>query len=95
MAKKPTPPQPRVTIPGVPDPVRDALVDVLGVDESDITPDSLIVEDLGADSLDVVEFGMSIEKAYKVVLEDQILDVMDDWTVKQLVAHLSKIGAAV
>lgn len=43
-----------------------AISEVLDVDESTITPDSKFVDDLGADSLDVLEIVMSIEDEFGI-----------------------------
>ena len=44
--------------------VREVLLDVLGVDPEEMAPESALVEDLGADSLDVVEITMGLEDAF-------------------------------
>lgn len=46
------------------DKVREILCDHLGCDEDDITMSTDIVEDLGADSLDVVDLAMSLEDEF-------------------------------
>ena len=46
------------------------LADQLGIDKSKITLESKIVEDLGADSLDVVELLMSLEEEYGITVSD-------------------------
>ncbi|MBO4572183.1 MAG: acyl carrier protein [Clostridia bacterium] len=52
--------------------IRKALATQLGIDESKITAESKIVEDLGADSLDVVELLMNLEEEYNIsVSEDE------------------------
>ena len=52
--------------------IKKVLADQLGVDESKITPNSKIVEDLCADSLDVVELLMNLEEEYGIsVSEDE------------------------
>jgi acyl carrier protein len=43
-----------------------AIADVLDMDESKITADSKFVDDLGADSLDVLEIIMGIEEEFKI-----------------------------
>ena len=53
--------------------IRAILCDQLDVEEQDITMDSNIAEDLGADSLDVVDLIMSIEDEFEIeVPDDQI-----------------------
>jgi len=43
--------------------IRGLLAEQLGVDASEVTPDASILDDLGADSLDVVEMVMALEEA--------------------------------
>ena len=50
--------------------VRDLLAHQLEVDPESIGPDTDIFDDLGADSLDVVELVMSIEEEYDIVITD-------------------------
>ena len=47
------------------------MADQLGVDKASITPDSEIIKDLGADSLDVVEMLLDLEKEYGVEISDE------------------------
>ena len=44
--------------------VRAMIVEQLGVDESDVTPNASFVDDLNADSLDLVELIMSLEEEF-------------------------------
>ncbi len=46
----------------------------LEIDEDDITPDSDIVDDLGADSLDIVDLVMSIEDEFQVEIPDEAIE---------------------
>jgi len=46
------------------DKIKKLVVDQLGVDEKDVVPTASFVEDLGADSLDLVELIMSLEEAF-------------------------------
>lgn len=47
------------------------IVDQLGVDESEVVPAASFVEDLNADSLDLVELIMSLEEEFKVQISDE------------------------
>ncbi|MFR3290742.1 MAG: acyl carrier protein [Lachnospiraceae bacterium] len=51
--------------------VRELLAYQLEVSPESITPETDIFEDLGADSLDVVELVMSIEEEYDIVITDE------------------------
>ena len=46
------------------------IVDVLGVEVNDITPDTTFIDDLGADSLDIVELIMDFEKQFDIKIPD-------------------------
>ena len=48
------------------------IVDVLGVDAEEITPDTTFVDDLGADSLDVAQIIMGIEEEFDVTVDQDV-----------------------
>lgn len=50
--------------------VKSIIVDKLGVDESEVTPEASFTNDLGADSLDTVELIMEFEKEFNVAIPD-------------------------
>ena len=54
----------------VADKVKSIIVEQLGVDEEEVTPDASFVDDLGADSLDTVELVMAFEEAFDVEIPD-------------------------
>jgi acyl carrier protein len=47
------------------------VIDQLEVDESEVVPSTSLVEDLNADSLDLLEFYMSLEKVFKIQISDE------------------------
>jgi acyl carrier protein len=47
------------------------IVDQLGVDESEVVPNASFVEDLNADSLDLVELIMSLEEEFGLQISDE------------------------
>ncbi|MFP4497858.1 MAG: acyl carrier protein [Vulcanimicrobiota bacterium] len=47
------------------------VIDQLGVDEEQVTPDASITDDLGADSLDRVELVMAIEQEFNLEISDE------------------------
>ena len=66
------------------DKIREIVVEQLGVDAEQVTPEANFVEDLGADSLDTVELIMAFEEEFDVEIPDTdagkiktVQDVMD------------------
>lgn len=53
------------------DKIRKIIVEQLDVDEDAVTKDASITEDLGADSLDVVDLVMSIEESFDLEIPDE------------------------
>ncbi len=51
--------------------IRPLIAEQLGVEESKVTRDASFVEDLNADSLDLVEMVMSLEEEFKVEISDE------------------------
>jgi acyl carrier protein len=56
--------------------VRSILAEQLGFDLSELRPEAHILDDLGADSLDVVEMVMSLEEAFDIEVPDQDVEAM-------------------
>jgi len=50
--------------------VKKIIVEQLGVDEDDITMESSFIDDLGADSLDIVELIMALEEEFELEIPD-------------------------
>ena len=51
--------------------VKQIIVEQLGVDEGEVTPNASFVDDLGADSLDTVELVMAFEEAFEIEIPDE------------------------
>ncbi len=68
--------------------VREILATQLDIDEDLITEDTDLFDDLGADSLDLVDLVTSIEDEYGFVATDE--DVHDIRTVRQVVEYIEK-----
>jgi len=51
--------------------VKQIIVEQLGVEESEVTPTAHFVDDLGADSLDIVELVMAFEEAFEIEIPDE------------------------
>ena len=69
--------------------VRDALAQQFEVDPETITMDTSLIDDLGADSLDVVELIMSLEDMYGISITDD--DAAQLYTVRRIVDYLEKL----
>jgi acyl carrier protein len=53
------------------DKVKDVIVDQLNVEEADVTEEASFIDDLGADSLDIVELVMALEEQFGVSIPDE------------------------
>ena len=62
------------------------IIDKLGVDESEVTPDASFTNDLGADSLDTVELIMEFEKEFDISIPDEQAENIQ--TVGQAIEYL-------
>lgn len=71
------------------DKVQQSLASQFEVDPSSITPDTNLVDDLGADSLDVVELIMSLEDEFGIAISDD--DAVNLTTVRRIVEYLEKL----
>ncbi|WP_426983781.1 acyl carrier protein [Brevibacillus borstelensis] len=69
------------------DRVKKIIVDRLGVDESKITLEASFKEDLGADSLDVVELVMELEDEFDLEISDE--DAEKITTVGEVVSYIT------
>jgi acyl carrier protein len=56
--------------------IRSIVADQLGIDRGEVTPDASILDDLGADSLDVVELVMAIEDEFNIEVPDEDVERM-------------------
>lgn len=70
------------------DKVKKMIAEKLGVDLSEVVPEASFVDDLGADSLDLVELVMSMEEEFDVDISDE--DAEKIVTVKDAIDYISK-----
>ncbi len=68
------------------DKIKDMLEKQLGIDKSKTTEDSDIIKDIGADSLDIVEFLMDAENEWGITIEEE--DVKDLHTIGDVVKYI-------
>ncbi|MDR7865404.1 MAG: acyl carrier protein [Sporomusaceae bacterium] len=70
------------------DKVKEIVVEQLGVDEADVTMDSTFIDDLGADSLDIVELIMAFEEEFNIEIPDEAAEKIK--TVRDAVEYIDK-----
>ncbi|ACG57197.1 MAG: acyl carrier protein [Hydrogenobaculum sp.] len=68
--------------------IKEIIADQLGVEVDKLTPDAKFVEDLGADSLDVVELIMSFEEEFNIEIPDE--DAEKIKTVGDVINYLNE-----
>jgi acyl carrier protein len=72
--------------------VKEIIVEQLGVNEGEVKPEAKFVDDLGADSLDLVELVMALEEEYNLEISDEdaekILTVGD--AINYIQGHVSQ-----
>jgi acyl carrier protein len=68
--------------------VKKIIVEQLGVDEEDVTPDASFVDDLGADSLDTVELVMAFEEEFGIEIPDE--DAEKILTVQNVIDYIKE-----
>mgnify|MGYP001123375348 FL=1 len=68
--------------------VNNIIIDKLGVEESEVTPEASFTNDLGADSLDTVELIMEFEKEFEISIPDDHAENIG--TVGQAITYLEE-----
>lgn len=68
--------------------VKTIIVEQLGINEADVAPEASFVEDLGADSLDVVELIMALEEEFDLKITDEEAEKIS--TVRDAVIYISE-----
>lgn len=66
--------------------VKSIIVDQLGVSAEEVTPEASFIEDLGADSLDIVELIMALEEEYDMEIPDE--DAEKIQTVNDVLSYI-------
>ncbi|MCC8068562.1 MAG: acyl carrier protein [Ruminococcus sp.] len=70
------------------DKVKEIVAEQLDVAEDEITMEAVITDDLGADSLDVVDLVMDLEDAFSIEIPDEAM--ADIKTIGDIVAYIEK-----
>jgi acyl carrier protein len=76
----------RIFMSAVADKVKQIIVEQLGVDEAQVDPSASFVDDLGADSLDIVELVMAFEEAFDLDIPDEEAEKIK--TVKDAIDYI-------
>ena len=74
------------------DKVKSIIVEQLGVDADEVTPDASFTDDLGADSLDIVELVMAFEEEFGIEIPDE--DAEKIGRVKEAVSYIESQGSS-
>jgi len=67
--------------------IKEIIVEQLGVEEDQITPEASFIDDLGADSLDTVELVMAFEEEFDVEIPDEAAEKIR--TVQDVIDYLN------
>lgn len=72
--------------------VKKMIVEQLGVSESEVVPEAKFIDDLGADSLDIVELVMALEDVYGIEIPDEDAEKIETVgdAVKYIEEHMKK-----
>ena len=70
--------------------VKEIIVEQLGVNADQVTPEAKMIEDLGADSLDAVELVMAIEEEFGIEVPDDEAEKLVK--VGDIIAHVEKVN---
>ena len=68
------------------DEVKEILVDQLEINEDDVEITADLMDDLGADSLDMIDIAMTVEDQYSIELPDDVIKTLK--TVEDLVSYI-------
>jgi len=66
--------------------VKEIVCEQLGVSNDEVTPQASFIDDLGADSLDIVELVMALEEEYEIEISDE--DAEKIKTVQDVVTYI-------
>lgn len=72
------------------DKVIEIIVEQLSVDKGKVVPGASFVDDLGADSLDLVELIMAMEEAFGIEIPDEVAEKIT--TVQDAIEHVNKVS---
>lgn len=67
--------------------IREIVVEQLGVEPEEVTEDASIIDDLGADSLDIVELIMAFEEEFSVEIPDETAEKIN--TIGDIIEYIN------
>ncbi|MBW2467598.1 MAG: acyl carrier protein [Deltaproteobacteria bacterium] len=70
--------------------VIDIIAEQLSVDKAKVVPSASFVDDLGADSLDLVELIMAMEEAFGIEIPDEVAEKIT--TVQHAIEHVQQVS---
>lgn len=70
------------------------IVEQLGCDRDQVKPEAALVDDLGCDSLDIVELVMTVEEEFGIEIPDDEAEKFQNGTVGDVLAYIEKTHAA-
>lgn len=72
--------------------VKKMIVEQLGVSEAEVVPEAKFIDDLGADSLDIVELVMALEDVYGIEIPDEDAEKIETVgdAIKYIEEHMKK-----
>mgnify|MGYP000869580705 FL=1 len=73
------------------DTIKQIIADQLGIDEDEVVPEASFIDDLGADSLDIVELIMAFEEEFDMEIPDE--DAEKIKTVQNVVDYIKSYSA--
>ena len=76
----------------IPAKVKEVIVEQLGVDPEKVKPEASFIDDLGADSLDIVELVMAMEESFEIEIPDEDAEKLK--TVQDVADYLNSKGKA-
>lgn len=71
--------------------VDEVIIMCLGVDPGDVTPETILGRELGADELDAVEITMGLEKRLGISIPDAQMNDLDTYSVKEVYELVEKL----
>ncbi len=70
------------------DKVKEIIADQLGLEEDSITPESDIVEDLGADSIDAIDLILAVQEEFEIEIPDEAVESIK--TISDIVKYIEE-----